>query len=473
MKLMTRREAVRLTAGCAAAAAACALPGNAFADDAQSTLRENSWRYRDGVSCLSDDALRARAATRAVPGAWTRTPNGYLSSDGSVIDGAWRRGIDVSEHQGRIDWDAVLNDDVGFVVIRCGYGDDYDFQDDKQWLRNVAECERLGIPYGVYLYSYAENTAMAASEADHVLRLLAGHSPLYPVYLDLEEDRIAASLSRRELAAIASTFCDQIARAGYRPGVYANLNWWNNHLTDPVFDSWERWVAQYNVTCDYAGPYRIWQCTSKASVSGISGDVDLNFQLGYPDDVAADDWYVSSGAFDYVWFRGIMGAYSGTNDFGPYDSVTRAQAVTIFWRMAGSPVRQAEPFADVDYGAWYGPAVNWGRATGVVSGYQAPDGSYPTFGPDDPVTREQLAVFFVNFARIVRGANVSSDATSLKGKADAALVSPWARESLGWCVDNGIVNGVREGGVDHLAPQDNAWRSSMASMAMRFDEVVR
>ena len=80
-----------------------------------------------------------------------------------------------------IDWNAVKNSDVEYVIIRCGYGDNYTSQDDKQWLRNVSECERLGIPYGVYIYSYAQTTAQAKSEADHVLRLLKGHNPTYPV----------------------------------------------------------------------------------------------------------------------------------------------------------------------------------------------------------------------------------------------------------------------------------------------------
>ncbi len=204
---------------------------------------------------------------------------GYVNSYGDVIPGAIRKGIDVSEHNGWIDWEAVKNDGIDFAIIRCGYGDDLYYQDDAYWARNVSECERLGIPYGVYIYSYAENVDMARSEANHVLRLLQGHQPSYPVYYDLEESKLESTSNRAILAEIATVFADRISSVGYNVGVYANLNWWNNYLTDPVFDKWERWVAQYNYRCDYKGSYGLWQCTSSGTVSGISGQTDINFLM--------------------------------------------------------------------------------------------------------------------------------------------------------------------------------------------------
>lgn len=76
-----------------------------------------------------------------------------------------------------IDWEKVKKDGIDFAIIRCGYGGDYQSYDDRYWIRNVTECERLGIPYGVYLYSYSENIEDAKSEAAHALRLLKGHKP--------------------------------------------------------------------------------------------------------------------------------------------------------------------------------------------------------------------------------------------------------------------------------------------------------
>ena len=93
--------------------------------------------------------------------------------------------IDVSEHQGIINWDAVKGN-VDGVIIRCGYGDNITSQDDRQWARNISECERLGIPRGVYLYSYADSDAHAQSVLQHLLRLLAVHSFQLPVYLACE-----------------------------------------------------------------------------------------------------------------------------------------------------------------------------------------------------------------------------------------------------------------------------------------------
>lgn len=83
-----------------------------------------------------------------------------------------RKGIDVSDNNGIVDWNAIRNAGYEFAIIRCGYGKNTNVQDDKQYLRNVSECERLGIPYGVYLYSYALNVQGALSEAEHTLRLL-------------------------------------------------------------------------------------------------------------------------------------------------------------------------------------------------------------------------------------------------------------------------------------------------------------
>ncbi len=114
-----------------------------------------------------------------------------LSSDDNIMI---HKGIDVSAHQGTIDWDKVATQ-IEFAILRCGYGRDRTSQDDKYWAVNVAACQRLGIPFGVYLYSYAESDEQAASEAEHVLRLLEGVHPNLPVYLDLEDEETVGTLS--------------------------------------------------------------------------------------------------------------------------------------------------------------------------------------------------------------------------------------------------------------------------------------
>lgn len=229
---------------------------------------------------LADRALAARA--------WSLTNQGYVAGDSqTIIPGALVKGIDVSEWQGVIDWDAVKADGVSYAILRIGYGGDYHEQDDLYFERNVSECERLGIPYGVYIYSYAYSVAAAHSEANHVLRVLGSHKPTYPIYYDLEytHDGSPAGvgsdgvvyLSNSDLAAIATAFCNDIKRAGYTPGIYANLTWFTNYLTDSAFDQWEHWVAQFNNSCSYGGSYKMWQAAETGSVNGVYGYLDIDF----------------------------------------------------------------------------------------------------------------------------------------------------------------------------------------------------
>ena len=106
-----------------------------------------------------------------------------------VIKGATMKGVDVSYHNGTINWKKVAASDVDYAIIRCGYGDNIKSQDDKKWAENVAGCEKNNIPYGVYIYSYATSVKQAESEANHVLRLIksTGAKPTYPIYIDYED----------------------------------------------------------------------------------------------------------------------------------------------------------------------------------------------------------------------------------------------------------------------------------------------
>lgn len=179
--------------------------------------------------------------------------------------------IDVSEHQGTIDWNQVKAHIDG-AIIRCGYGMDLEQQDDEYFKRNADECTRLGIPFGVYLYSYADSVDRAKLEAAHVLRLIKGYKLSYPVYLDLEENNTRTGAIER-----ANVFGDIIEKAGYWCGIYANLNWWNNYLKG--LDRFTKWVAQWGVKeCQYKGSsLDMWQYSDKGKISGINGNVDMNY----------------------------------------------------------------------------------------------------------------------------------------------------------------------------------------------------
>ncbi|MCR5703272.1 MAG: glycoside hydrolase family 25 protein [Eubacterium sp.] len=223
--------------------------------------------------------IGVQPVSAAVP-AWTEVDGIYYNDKGEVIEGAVSKGIDVSKHQGKIDWAKVKQTDINFAIIRCGYGDDYTFQDDEYFATNVKGCETNHIPYGIYIYSYATNTTMAKSEANHVLRLInqTGAKPTMPVYYDLE-DSSQENLTAKKFGDIAETFCNIIMSKGYTVGVYASLYWWNTKLTDSRFNNWFKWVAQYNSKCAYEGAYDMWQYSSTGKVNGISGNSDMNILL--------------------------------------------------------------------------------------------------------------------------------------------------------------------------------------------------
>ena len=224
---------------------------------------ENSWRYQDG-KLIQQRGRYTQYQT------WPK------------VDGAFAYGVDVSHHNGVADWTKAKKAGVEYAIIRCGYGMNQKDQDDSQWLNNVNGCIKNNIPFGVYIYSYADTVAKAKSEAEHVLRLIKsvkGYDSEYPVYYDLEEKGIREKLSKQEIANVAETFCDTIEGSGYEAGVYANKDWFSNYLTDSRFNQWEKWVAQYNASCEYEGSYSMWQCSSEGRVDGFKGRVDLNIDF--------------------------------------------------------------------------------------------------------------------------------------------------------------------------------------------------
>lgn len=186
------------------------------------------------------------------------------------------KGIDVSNHQGHIDWEQVKADGIEFAILRVGYGNDMVSQDDELFIENADACTRLGIPFGVYLYSYAASVEEARSEAEHVIRLIRGYDLSFPVYYDLEDEKTTGICSNAQIEEIASCFASVIEAAGYRVGIYASKYWWTTKLTGAIYGQWERWVAQYNSECTYSGEYGIWQYGSDGRVNGISGRVDVN-----------------------------------------------------------------------------------------------------------------------------------------------------------------------------------------------------
>lgn len=236
----------------------------------------NSWRYQNGQlrSDLQDD---------------NATDLGIESrSMHEMPEGATLQGIDVSGYQKDIDWQKVKDAGIDFAILKIGNINAREpdgWYTDSRFQRNLSECERLGIPYGVYAYSYAKNADDAVKGANHIIALLEGHKPTLPVYLDLEDN----SIKDTDHATIATAFCNTISAAGYTPGIYASASWFKNILTDPCFTNsgWSIWTAQYwygqrydaslGLGPEYPAKFDCWQYSILSTVPGIDGHCDINY----------------------------------------------------------------------------------------------------------------------------------------------------------------------------------------------------
>ncbi len=182
-----------------------------------------------------------------------------------------KNGIDVSEWQGDIDWSAVKTD---FVIIRAGYGREVS-QKDKKFDRNYSGAKSAGIPCGAYWYSYAMSEDEARKEAAVCIEILKGKQFEYPIYFDVEEQKVFA-LGREKVSAIINAFLTELENAGYYAGLYMSSYFLTNYTTDYIKKRFTIWVANYDVDKPtYRGDYGMWQ-SGKGKVSGISGDTDID-----------------------------------------------------------------------------------------------------------------------------------------------------------------------------------------------------
>lgn len=189
------------------------------------------------------------------------------------------KGIDVSEHNGEIDWKKVKAAGVQFAIIRAGYGR-YDKQKDVRFEENYAGAKAAGLHVGAYHYSYAKTAEQAKAEAQTMLAWLKGKSFDYPIVYDIE-DASQASLGKSVISDMIRAFCSTIEAAGYYAMVYANKNWQETRIDDDCKARYDVWLAQWTSKPTYAGNYGIWQYTSDGAVDGIAGMVDMN--IAYKD----------------------------------------------------------------------------------------------------------------------------------------------------------------------------------------------
>lgn len=339
-----------MAAGIVCAALAIALgctPTAAWANE-QNGL-ENSWRYANGqridtwkatMNCNGnqDGTESAAASKNTAPSVGimnAQNPKVVTVGSGDSSYKVWDGfavftqgyctgktsscGVDVSEHnctgnKAPINWAKAKADGVDFAIIRCGYGSEWTTggtmvtnlastakrdpaQDDKAFLTNVKACQQQGIPFGIYLYSYASTKSEAVSEAVHTIRVLeaAGLKPTdlaYPVFYDLEDSALfdgcsnTVAAKKARLNTLASAYFETMEAAGWiNVGTYASTSWWNDYLVSSTFTSHAYWVAEWNTKSgltykglsDFTAKKGTWQFSDSGVVAGIEGKVDLNY----------------------------------------------------------------------------------------------------------------------------------------------------------------------------------------------------
>lgn len=220
-----------------------------------------------------------------------------FDSSGKLIS---QVGIDVSYHQGTIDWNAVKRAGVQFAFIRVGYrgwGSAGNLRIDPKFVENIRGAQSAGIECGVYFYSQAITRQEAVEEAAFVLEAIKGYKLTYPVVFDTEQDANAgartnlANLSDADRTNFCIDFCNTIKNAGYYPAIYASKSWMLDEMEPDRLSGYDFWLAHYTQQTDYPRAYKVWQYSKQGRVSGISTDVDLNIgYFDYPSFMRKNGW---------------------------------------------------------------------------------------------------------------------------------------------------------------------------------------
>ena len=209
-----------------------------------------------------------------------------FASDGALVTGSnGSQGIDVSKWNGSIDWNAVKNSGITFVIIRCGYRGSAEGKliEDPKFETNIKGASAAGLKVGVYFFSQAVSEVEAVEEASMVLDQISRYKISYPVFLDVEASGGRGDkIDKTTRTAVCRAFCQTIQNSGYTAGVYSNKVWLESKIDAGSLSAYKIWLAQYAASPSYKGRYDLWQYRSNGSVSGVSGQVDMNISyLGY------------------------------------------------------------------------------------------------------------------------------------------------------------------------------------------------
>ena len=241
--------------------------------------RYTGWQTIDGKRFFYDKNGTAVTGEQVIQGVkYTFNGDGSLNT-GTVM------GIDISKHNGNIDWNAVKNSGVQYVILRCGYRGSASgvLVEDQKFRSNIQGATAAGLKVGIYFFSQAVNEVEAVEEASMTLSLIKNYKITYPVYIDVESaNGRADGISKAARTSVINAFCQTIRNSGYTPGLYANKNWLTEKINTGALGGCKIWLAQYVAAPTYGGRYEMWQYSSRGSIAGIKGNVDLNVSyMGY------------------------------------------------------------------------------------------------------------------------------------------------------------------------------------------------
>lgn len=260
---------------------------------------------------------------------------------------SYKKGIDVSEWQGTIDWDKVKAAGIEFAMIKAGSGRN---RVDPEFKRNISECNRLGIPCGVYWFSYAYTEELAHNEAKYCLEAIAPYKLDYPVAFDFEYDsvnnaaKLGIEITREMASSFARAFLEDIEAARYYAMLYTNSDYLKRYFDPDLTKRYDVWLAMWqanpNLNDKPTQAGGIWQYSDTGNVSGISSRVDLDAAYyDYPGIISANGLNQPSGqepelpeaerARQWAIAAGI------TDGENPDSPVTRGQVWTMLYRMNG------------------------------------------------------------------------------------------------------------------------------------------
>ncbi len=252
-------------------------------------------------------------------------------------------GIDVSEHNGSLNWQKIRDSGISFAIVRSGYGVSHQ---DTQFQNNMAGALACGLPVGIYHFSYALSIQGAKKEAEFCQSLLEPYESqiVLPVFFDFEYDTVrygktqGVSLGKQQFNDHAAAFLEAMEEAGHTPGIYYNLDYKKTMVDEARLGDYVQWYAQYNSSPSWTG-YDLWQKSSSHTIPGLSGTFDLNeasetflrqfLSPGFSD-VPQGAWYET--AVNYCKNHGLMEGVSGTL-FEPERPVTRAEAAALMMRL--------------------------------------------------------------------------------------------------------------------------------------------